>query len=163
MLPFLKKTKAMQNISSETVHLVFTSKFACHYLYLLCINFINYFYSFTTVSPTTRTSYWTIGSSVKTISGTNFVGKCTWLIYSIFLTYCVTFFSQRYEHFLIAASCIFKLTLIISSHVLPLLNWVLKSRSDAYHIIIFFYNISVIEFIYFWFCISRITLYSYLW
>ena len=163
MLPFLKKTKAMQNISSETVHLVFTSKFACHYLYLLCINFINYFHSFTTVSPTTRTSYWTIGSSVKTISGTSFVGKYTWLIYSIFLTYCVTFFSQRYEHFLIVASCIFKLTVIISSHVLPLLNWVLKSRSDAYHIIIFFYNISMIEFIYFWFCISHITLYSYLW
>ena len=59
-----KKAKTMQNISSKTVHWVFTSKFIFHYLYLLFIIFIIYFQLSTKVFSTTGTLNWTTDSSV---------------------------------------------------------------------------------------------------
>ena len=69
-------TKTILNISSKTVHEVFTPKFICNYLYLLFIIFSIYLQSSTKIFSTTGTSYWTTGSSVNWIEGVTFVVKC---------------------------------------------------------------------------------------
>ena len=92
------KIKNTQNISSKTVHSVFTSKFISHYLYLLFIIFIIYLQSPATVFFTTGTTYRTTGSSVKSTSGITFVGKCRWLVYLICLTYTLFFIKQFYKN-----------------------------------------------------------------
>ena len=53
----------------------------------------------------TGTSNWMIGSSVKTITGVTFVGKCPKLMYMICLAYCFPFFSVNATVFDVA-SCI---------------------------------------------------------
>ena len=90
---------------------VFMSKFLCNNLYLLFVIFIiicNHVK--TKVFSITGTSHWMIGSSLKSIIGVTFVGKCPWLMYihMICLTYCFPF-SSVITTLIDVASCIFKL------------------------------------------------------
>ena len=54
------------------------------------------------VFSTTRTFHRMTSSSVKSITGVTFVGKCPWLV---FLTYCLFCFFQWLQHLLVLVQC----------------------------------------------------------
>ena len=113
-------------------------------------------------------------SFVKSIIGVTFVGKCTLLMYMIFLTYCFPFFSVIATLFDVA-SCIFKLKLKnfnCSNSFVPLpfiklsqLGHGLRSHMEIVKRCIYnnlFGDDHTNEFIdLFRICVSLITLYSY--
>ena len=106
MLWFFKKIKLYTKLVPRLYMKVFTSKFICNNLYLLFVFiFIIYLQSSTKLFSITGTSHWMTGSSVKSITGVTFVGKCPWLVC---LTYFLSFLSVTATLFDVT-SCIFKL------------------------------------------------------
>lgn len=85
MLQFLTKLKLCTKLVSRQYMKAFASKFIYNNLCL----FLN-----ATVFSTTGASHWISGSSVKSITGVTFGGKCPWLMYMICqLIFCFPFFS----------------------------------------------------------------------
>ena len=70
-------------------------------------------------------------SSVKSISGVNVVGKCTWLVgWYIWFVWCIVFLSPHWlQHFLTSLLVLSNskyLIVLIPSYPFPVLNWVAK-------------------------------------
>ena len=94
-----KKIKLCTKLVARQYMNVFTSKFICNNLYLLfVVIFIICLQSSTKLFFITGTSHWMTGSSVKSITGVTFVGKCPWLVC---LTYCLHF-CRWLQHFLMS-------------------------------------------------------------
>ena len=109
MLQYFKKLKLCTKLVPRQYMKIFTSKFICNNLCLVFGSFIIYLQSSTNkVYSTSGTLHRMTGSSGKLITRLTFVGKCPWLMYMIWLTYCFPFFSAITTPFGVS-SCFFKL------------------------------------------------------
>ena len=133
-------------------------------------NFYHLFTFINKVFSISGTSYWMTDSSVKSISALTFVAKCLWLVYTI----CVNSLIVTLLTSILVFSNSDILIVLIPCYPLPSLNWTLKLplgwSAVSYVEIVkrclpknnIFGQYDHYSFINFWFCISRITLYSFL-
>ena len=84
----------IHKISSKTV-IQYSHQKSFAIIYLLLFSLLA---TSTKVFSTTRTSHWTIRSSVKSMLGSHFVDKCLWLIHMICRTYYFSLFSMITTH-----------------------------------------------------------------
>ena len=118
---FFKKLKLWAKLVPRQYMIVVTSKFICNNLYLLIVAiFMIYLQWFTKVSSTTETSQRMTGSSIKSVTGETFIGKCPWLVglTEFFLFFLVT--ATLFD----AALCIFKLKNFNCSYSLASLTFI---------------------------------------
>ena len=133
-------------------------------------NFYHLFTFINKVFSVSGTSYWMTDSSVKSIPALTFVAKCLWLVYTI----CVNSLIVTLLTSILVFSNSDILIVLIPCYPLPSLNWTLKLplgwSAVSYVEIVkrclpknnIFGQYDHYSFINFWFCISRIALYSFL-